>query len=251
MKKGCLILTVAVLAIFAGGAVSYAGNVEWRSVATPTNNHEIQIGANPVNPQTVKNLEQARLETGGEIFFTNQRLFVSDMQSRGGKIIAGWVPSGKAVLMRKIAETAEYAEWQSIFIGQCGNPTSQIYRCEYAKVVVKEVQSPWGVHQNVPVAPMPVAVPQPYPVPAPMPVPYVVPESPMIFPLIIPFGGQCHGYHQPRYHQPRWRHPQFQHPQFQHVRPQPQYHRQPQYHPRPQPNICGPKPGVKQMPGRR
>ena len=147
MKKSYVVmLMVAALAIFASAAVSYAGNVEWFTTATPTNNHEIRIGANPVNPQTVKSLEQARLETGGEIFFTDRRLFVSDMAQHGGRLVAGWIPAGKAILMKKVAETAEYTEWQSVLVGECGNPTRQIRRREYFAKTAARPQ--WGDHRN-------------------------------------------------------------------------------------------------------
>jgi hypothetical protein len=156
MKKGCAILMAAVLVIFATTALGYAGNnVEWFSIATPTNNHEIRIGTAPVNPQTVKSLEQARLEIGGEVFFTGQRLFVNDMPQHGGKIVAGWIPAGKAILMKKVAETAAYAEWQSVFVGECGNPTRQIHRREYKATI----QSQRGDHRNQCVVPQP--APQP------------------------------------------------------------------------------------------
>lgn len=153
--KGCVILIAAALAIFACAAVGYAGNnAEWFSTAVPSNNHEIRIGANPVNPQTVKSLQQARMETGGEVFFTGKRLFINDMQSGNGKIVTGWVPAGKAVLMEKVAETGEYVEHRSIFIGECGNGTRQIHRREY---FTRKAQ--WGQHNNQYVAPQP--VPQP------------------------------------------------------------------------------------------
>ena len=151
MKKGCVMLTMATIAIFACAVTGYAANnVEWFSIATPTNNHEIRIGTAPVNPQTIKSLEQARLETGGEIFFTDRRLFVSDMAQHGGRLVAGWIPAGKAILMKKVAETAEYTEWQSVLVGECGNPTRQIRRREYFAKTVAPPQ--WGDHRNQRVA---------------------------------------------------------------------------------------------------
>lgn len=140
--------------------------IEFHSAAIPpaTGGHEIKLGARPVSPQSIADLDRRLAgQTDLRVWHSPQRLYCK-VQQAGGKWVEGWLPAGTQLLARREGERNGIVLWRVLEVARCGNPVDGVMIREISprtETTIRERE----------------VVEQPYPVREPAPAYYELPRA--------------------------------------------------------------------------